>query len=123
MKAAAQSLKNKLSITSDFNEEDVVVANNFVTRKPLPVPIINVAGTTKGVTQFHLRHFIFRANVGARVTAEWANKLQALCESDGWGIPAIIASNPRNHITLRVTLLIAFRLCYLPGGPGSIYTS
>jgi beta-glucosidase len=53
----------------------------------------------KGVTKFHLRHFILRANTSARITAEWANKLQALCESDGLGIPAIIASNPRNHIT------------------------
>jgi beta-glucosidase len=96
---AAPTSPNKLPITSDFNEEDVVAANNIFTRKPLPVPIMNVAGTTKGVTQFHLRHFIFRANLSARMTAEWANKLQALCESDGSGIPAIIASNPRNHIT------------------------
>ena len=61
--------------------------------------MMSTAGTTKGVKQFHLRHFIFRANIGARTTAEWANKLQALCESDGLGIPAIIASNPRNHLT------------------------
>jgi len=86
-------------ITSDFNEVDKVSAVNVFTRKPLPYPIMNVAGTTKGVTQFHLRHFILRANVSARITAEWANKLQALCESDGHGIPAIIASNPRNHLT------------------------
>ena len=86
-------------VTSDFNEEDVVAATNMFTRKPLPVPVMNAAGTTKGVTQFHLRHFILRANVSARTTAEWANKLQALCESDGLGIPAIVASNPRNHIT------------------------
>ncbi|MEJ7736828.1 MAG: glycoside hydrolase family 3 N-terminal domain-containing protein [Chitinophagaceae bacterium] len=33
------------------------------------------------------------------MTAEWANKLQALCESDGLRIPAIVASNPRNNIT------------------------
>jgi beta-glucosidase len=94
-----QPSENKLPITSEFNEEDIVAANNIFTRKPLPVPVMNVAGTTKGVTQYHLRHFIFRANVSARITAEWANKLQALCESDGLGIPAIIASNPRNHIT------------------------
>ncbi len=86
-------------ITSDFNEDDRVATNNMFTRKPLPVPMMNIAGTTKGVTQFHLRHFIFRANLSARTTAEWANKLQALCESDGLGIPAIIASNPRNHLT------------------------
>jgi len=90
---------SKDPITSDFNEEDKIATVNMFTRKPLPIPMMNVAGTTKGVTQFHLRHFILRANVDARTTATWANKLQALCESDGLGIPAIIASNPRNHIT------------------------
>ena len=86
-------------ISSDFNEEDRVSTVNVFTRKPLPYPIMNIAGTTKGVTQFHLRHFILRANTTARIMAEWANKLQALCESDRLGIPAIIASNPRNHLT------------------------
>lgn len=86
-------------VTSDFNEEDLVQSNNMFSRKPLPVPIMSAAGTTKAVKQFHLRHFILRANTSARITAEWANKLQALCESDGLGIPCIIASNPRNHIT------------------------
>ena len=95
----AQGGGNPGVISSDFNEDDRVATNNMFTRKPLPVPMMNIAGTTKGVTQFHLRHFIFRANVSARNTAEWANKLQALCESDGLGIPAIIASNPRNHLT------------------------
>ncbi|MEZ0485245.1 glycoside hydrolase family 3 protein [Fibrella aquatica] len=91
--------KNKEPITSDFNETDLSATMNMFTRKPLPTPIMNAAGTTKAVTQFHLRHFILRANVSARITAEWANKLQALCESDGLGIPAIVASNPRNHVT------------------------
>lgn len=91
--------KNKDPISSDFNEDDLVATANMFTRKPLPVPVMNAAGTTKAVTKFHLRHFIFRANVSARMTAEWANKLQALCESDGLGIPAIVASNPRNHVT------------------------
>ncbi|ARK12692.1 glycoside hydrolase family 3 N-terminal domain-containing protein [Fibrella sp. ES10-3-2-2] len=91
--------KNKEPITSDFNESDLSTNTNMFTRKPLPTPLMNAAGTTKAVTQFHLRHFILRANVSARITAEWANKLQALCESDGLGIPAIVASNPRNHVT------------------------
>jgi beta-glucosidase len=91
--------KSKDPITSGFNEEDLVATTNVFTHKPLPVPMLNAAGTTKAVTQFHLRHFILRASVSARTTAEWANRLQALCESDGLGIPAIVASNPRNHIT------------------------
>ena len=90
---------NAAPVSSDFNEDDRVTETNVFTRKPLPTPMMNIAGTTKGVTKFHLRHFILRANVSARITATWANKLQALCESDGLGIPAIIASNPRNHLT------------------------
>jgi beta-glucosidase len=96
---AFETSQSREPITSDFNEEDLVTETNTFTRKPLPTPVMSAAGTTKGVKQFHLRHFILRANVGARTTAEWANKLQALCESDGLGIPAIVASNPRNHIT------------------------
>ncbi|WP_375444718.1 glycoside hydrolase family 3 protein [uncultured Fibrella sp.] len=91
--------RNKEPISSDFNETDLSATTNMFTRKPMLTPIMNAAGTTKAVTQFHLRHFILRANVSARMTAEWANKLQALCESDGLGIPAIVASNPRNHVT------------------------
>lgn len=86
-------------ITSDFNEEDQVQKNNMFTRKPLPVEMMMSAGSSKGVKDFHLRHFILRANAPAKTMAEWANKLQALCESEPLGIPAIIASNPRNHIT------------------------
>ncbi|UOQ67643.1 glycoside hydrolase family 3 protein [Hymenobacter volaticus] len=96
---AFEAPKNKEPITSQFNEEDLVTSTNMFTRKQLPVPIMTAAGTTKAVTQFHQRHFILRANVSARTTAEWANRLQALCESQPLGIPAIVASNPRNHIT------------------------
>lgn len=91
--------KSKDPIGSGFNEEDLVATTNIFTHAPLPVPMMTAAGTTKAVTHFHLRHFILRANASPRITAEWANRLQALCESDGLGIPAIVASNPRNHIT------------------------
>lgn len=96
---AFEKPKNTDPITSDFNEDDLVAEMNMFTRQPLPVPIMNAAGTTKAVTQLHLRHFILRANVSPRITAEWSNKLQTLCESAPLGIPAIVASNPRNHIT------------------------
>lgn len=91
-------------VSSDFNEEDLVQSNNIFTRKPLPVPVMTAAGTTKAVTRFHLRHFILRANAGTRILAEWANRLQELCEQQPLGIPAIVASNPRNHITANATL-------------------
>jgi beta-glucosidase len=61
-------------------------------------------GVTNFVTKFNNRHFIYRMNESAKNTAEWANKLQALCESQPLGIPAIIASNPRNNITVNEAL-------------------
>lgn len=66
--------------------------------------LTRTAGTSKMVKEFHMRHFILRSSESARVTAEWANKLQELCESEPLGIPAIIASNPRNHITTNAAL-------------------
>ncbi len=96
--------KNNEPTTSDFNEEDLVQNTNMFTKQPLPISMMMAAGATKAVTQYKLRHFIYRANVDARTTAEWANKLQALCESDGLGLPCIIASNPRNHITRDASL-------------------
>jgi beta-glucosidase len=107
-------------VSSDFNEEDQVQSTNMFTRKPLPTSMTMAAGTTKGVTQFHLRHFIFRANVPAKTTAEWANKLQALCESDGLGIPAIIASNPRNHITKDASIGLSVGTTTFSTWPGEL---
>ena len=115
-----QAPTTKEPITSDFNEEDLVANQNMFTRKPLPTPIMNAAGTTKAVTQYHLRHFILRASVNARTTAEWANKLQALCESDGLGIPAIIASNPRNHITKDASIGLSVGKTVFSAWPGEL---
>lgn len=112
--------KSKAPITSDFNEEDLVQNINMFSKKPLPIPTMSSAGTTKGVTQFHLRHFILRANVSARITAEWSNKLQALCESDGLGIPAIIASNPRNHITKDASIGLSVGRTIFSTWPGEL---
>jgi beta-glucosidase len=91
-------------IGSGFNETDLVRSNNMFTREPLAVPNMFAAGTTKAVTQFHERHFILRANPSTKILAEWANNLQALCESDGLGIPALVTSNPRNHITIDASI-------------------
>lgn len=101
---AFQPEKPKGEIKSGFNEEDLVQEINMFSKKPLPVPIMFAAGTTKGVTQFHLRHFILRANTTTKNIAEWSNNLQRLCESSRLGIPAIVASNPRNHLTLDASL-------------------
>jgi beta-glucosidase len=107
-------------VTSDFNEVDLVQTINMFSKQPLPVPIMSAAGTTKGVTQYHLRHFILRANTSTRTIAEWSNKLQALCESDGLGIPAIVASNPRNHITKDASIGLSLGKTTFSTWPGEL---
>ena len=88
-------------ITSGFNETDQTTTRNIFTKEPLKVPTMSIAGTTKDVKEFHKRHFILRANPSAKIIADWSNNLQALCEEQPLGIPAIVTSNPRNHITKR----------------------
>ncbi len=87
-------------VTSDLAEEDNINETNFFTRQPLPVPTLSVSGTTKGILERNLRHFILRANSKASTIAEWANKVQAVAETSRLGIPVLITSNPRNHITI-----------------------
>lgn len=111
---------NSIIPSSDLNEEDQISLNNIFTRKPLAYPMMSAVGATKGIKQFHLRHFIFRANVSARLTAEWANKLQALAESDGLGIPVIIASNPRNHITKDASIGLSVGATVFSKWPGEL---
>ncbi len=111
---------NTIKPSSDLNEEDQVSTTNIFNRKPLVVPMMSSVGATKGITKFHLRHFIFRANVNARLTAEWTNKLQALAETDGLGIPVIIASNPRNHITKDASVGLSVGATTFSNWPGEL---
>ena len=107
-------------ITDGFNEEDLVQNTNMFTRKPLGAPNMSAAGTTKGVTQFHLRHFILRANAEPAILASWSNNLQALCESTRLGIPAIVASNPRNHVTTDASVGLSVGLTSFSKWPGEL---
>ena len=87
-------------ITSVFNEIDVVVDKNQFTGETLPYPVMNAVGTTKGIIEHKMRHFIWRTTTApADTMAKWANRVQALAESDHLGIPVLFASNPRNHIS------------------------
>jgi beta-glucosidase len=80
----------------------------------------NSAGTTKMIKEFHNRHFILRVNESAKVTAEWANKLQLLCEADTLGVPAIITSNPRNNITTNAALGTSVGTTVFSSWPGEL---
>lgn len=110
----------KAEISSGFNEEDLVQSMNMFSKKPLPYPMLSAAGTTKGVTKNYLRHFILRANTSAKILAEWANNLQALCENSRLGIPAIIASNPRNHITVDASIGLSVGTTVFSKWPGEL---
>lgn len=110
----------RTEITSGFNEEDLIQPNNMFTRKPLTVPMMSSAGTTKGVMNFHLRHFILRANTNAKTMADWSNNLQALCETSRLGIPAIVASNPRNHVTIDASVGLSVGATVFSRWPGEL---
>ncbi|MDI1307005.1 MAG: glycoside hydrolase family 3 N-terminal domain-containing protein [bacterium] len=110
----------KAEIKSGFNEEDLVQNINMFSKKPLPVPVMSAVGTTKAVTQYNLRHFILRANTSAKNMAEWSNNLQRLCESSRLGIPAIVASNPRNHITVDASVGLSVGTTIFSKWPGEL---
>lgn len=117
---AFQQNAPRTEITSSFNEEDLIQPNNMFTRKPLAVPMMSSAGTTKGVMNFHLRHFILRANTSAKTMADWSNNLQALCETSRLGIPAIVASNPRNHVTVDASVGLSVGTTVFSKWPGEL---
>ncbi len=110
----------KEEISSGFNEEDLVQNINMFSRKPLPNPILSAAGTTKAVNEIHQRHFILRANTSAKNIADWSNNLQELCEKSRLGIPAIVASNPRNHITIDASIGLSVGTTVFSRWPGEL---
>jgi beta-glucosidase len=117
---AFQQNAPRTEITSNFNEEDLIQPNNMFTRKPLAVPMMSSAGTTKGVMTYNLRHFILRANTSAKTMADWSNNLQALCETSRLGIPAIVASNPRNHVTVDASIGLSVGTTVFSKWPGEL---
>lgn len=118
--AGVQAGGPQTPITEGFNEEDLVQSTNMFTRKPLSSPNLSAAGTTKGVTKFQLRHFILRANPSPDILAKWANHLQELCESSRLGIPAIVASNPRNHVTTDASVGLSVGVTAFSKWPGEL---
>ncbi len=58
------------------------------------------ADLTDGQIRFlkkeHIRHVLQMRVKSAAVSAEWSNNLQALCESERWGIPVNISTDPRH---------------------------
>ena len=44
----------------------------------------------------HIRHVLQMSVKNARVSAEWSNRLQKVCEEEPWGIPVNISTDPRH---------------------------
>jgi beta-glucosidase len=105
--------------TAELNERDQVTNRNNFTGEAADESI-NVSGTTKGIMERHLRHFILRANAPARIMAEWANNVQAVAENSRLGIPAIFASNPRNHVAVDNSLGLNVGNSYFTQWPGTL---
>jgi beta-glucosidase len=106
---------------SDLDEGQVAEDPAELANRPNFIGGMNAAtSTNQRVKEFYNRHFILRANEGARIVAEWNNKLQELCESENLGIPAIITSNPRNHITSNASEGTALDATVFTAWPGEL---
>ena len=113
-------LNMKSSSTSELNEEDAVTRRNIFTGIELDEEKVNASGTTRGILERNLRHFILRANAPARIMAEWANNVQEVAERSRLGIPVIFASNPRNHVAVDNSLGLNVGNSYLTQWPGTL---
>lgn len=60
--------------------------------------VVGASGTTKAITERNLRYLIIRDNPSARDLTTWINKIQEVAEGTRLGIPAVMISNPRNHV-------------------------
>lgn len=83
-----------------LNENDVWREANPITGQPYPNPVLVTSATDKAINERHQRHFIVRDNLGPRDLATWTNAVQEVAEKSRLGIPALFASNPRNHVQL-----------------------
>ncbi|MCI6206428.1 MAG: glycoside hydrolase family 3 N-terminal domain-containing protein [Corynebacterium glucuronolyticum] len=83
-----------------LNEEDVWKDKHPITGIPFPEPVLTAASSEKAVKERHQRYFIVRDNLQPRRLAEWTNAIQELAENTRFAIPAVFASNPRNHVSL-----------------------
>ena len=83
-----------------LNDEDVWKAKHPITGIPFPEPVLTAAASEKAVKERHQRYFIVRDNLKPRRLAEWTNAIQELAEETRFAIPAVFASNPRNHVSL-----------------------
>ena len=56
-------------------------------------------GQIRFLKEDHIRHVLQMRAKNARVSAQWSNNLQQVCEEEPWGIPANISTDPRHGAT------------------------
>ncbi|MPV36889.1 glycoside hydrolase family 3 protein [Georgenia subflava] len=62
-------------------------------------PVLDYAGSEKAIKELGLRYLIIRDNPTSFDLATWVNALQEVAESTPLGIPVVMVSNPRNHVS------------------------
>lgn len=82
-----------------LNEADVWQSRNPITNQEYPEPVLVASSTENALNLRHQRHFIVRDNLAPRDLATWTNAVQEVAEKSRLGIPAVFASNPRNHVS------------------------
>jgi len=56
-------------------------------------------GQIRFLKEDHIRHVLQMRVKSARISAEWSNHLQKMCEEEPWGIPVNISTDPRHGAT------------------------
>nr|WP_274636799.1 glycoside hydrolase family 3 N-terminal domain-containing protein [Microbacterium bovistercoris] len=84
--------------------EDGYSRHQPITGAPLAQPTLYASSARGAIGERHQRRLIVRDNPPAGDLARWANALQEVAEETEFGIPVVLTSNPRNHVTDGATL-------------------
>lgn len=82
----------------EFTSHDGVLDEQYLPIKldPHTSAGIPLEGSTQMIESLHMRHFIMREEpTGSRI-ATWINAMNEVAEGTRWGIPVVVAANPKN---------------------------
>ena len=83
-----------------LNPEDVWRSENPITGVPFTEPVLVTSSAENAINLRNQRYLVVRDNLPPRELATWTNAIQEIAEKSRLGIPAVFASNPRNHVAL-----------------------
>lgn len=105
---------------SFLRKDDGYARTQMMTGEPLSEPRLHASSARGAILERHQRRFIVRDNPAAGDLARWANELQELAEESEFGIPVVLASNPRNHVSDALTLGIGESVGVFSERPGEL---